>query len=188
MPLTQEKAEEILHRLMEKAKANKEALGYHASFPQAIVVIGPQMQIATLPGKWRTPQEKADRMQAVAAAARSEGALAVYLINDCCYAPMEKVNNYYGFPKDLSWQEWERRWLEVKGDKFMHEMPRAIWEEALLVTVKGPALTPRTVTAKYRESVADMICWMGEPEYDSPELQTHCLILPDWWDVNVKVH
>jgi hypothetical protein len=180
----------ILNDLMIEAKRNREKIPHSREdgFAQALVFVGPNLEIASAPALWRDEREKYAMMRAVSETAKQVLCRAVILISDTRWIDADKVQDFLGIKPIAeigveAWQKEYRRILTEKFDGQIRNLPRPLWSEAILIVMKGPELKGKipSVMARYEAGPGDTIRWI--PTLANTEQHTAKFdLLPDWWN------
>jgi hypothetical protein len=186
MELTPEKAREILNVLMLEAKRQRANIPFSRtdSFPQAVVLLGPNLEPASMPVTWHNEDEKYRKMAAVSKTARDMLCQAVALVSDTRWVEEANAVKVLGIPPSLesgieAFQENYKRVMRERFGGYLGNAPRELYTEAIMVAMKGPRLNgPQVIFAPYDKGPNDSIHWLKP----STDLGTHHFnLLPDWW-------
>jgi hypothetical protein len=189
-----EKFDDLLRLTLEKAKTNRAKFGYSGAdrFAQCALVIGPNLESATLPIQWGSNREKRALMTAISLAAKDANASAVLLINDTRWCESEKFTDYFHIApiSEIGLEAWQEEYGEIIRGIYggsMGNLPRELWNEALIVSGKGPLVGEKSVIAFYREGRNDSVEWIENPMKTSGgDIQTKMYMLDDWWETTTK--
>jgi hypothetical protein len=187
MEVTKEFVDELLEHAAMMAKQKRTALGYSGEdkFIPVAIVVGPSGQQAVLSMKHGGDDDKRIRYTALSVAARSEGVLAIVLVNDMRWAHADTFANYFHLPKieEIGLDAWTKEYHSIVYGVYgsLGNCPREVWEEALVIAVKGPAITPTMKTLKYCKGEGDTIEWLEE-ETTGDAVRVQMNVLPDWWE------
>jgi hypothetical protein len=186
----------LLRSLLEKAKTNRQKLGYRDAhkFAQCAIVIGPRGEQAVLPVQWKSNREKHIVMEALSIAARKEGAAAIVLISDARWTMSDKFSAYFHLPdpKEIGLDAWQKEYLSILKGIYggeMEQLPRELWDEAVIVGGKGPLVGEHMQMARYREGRNDSVEWINEPFIKGSESESYQVqfnMLPDWWETTTQ--
>jgi hypothetical protein len=191
MEVTKEFVDELLDHAAKMAKQKRTALGYSGEdrFVPVAIVVGPHGEQAILPMTHHDGDDKRIRYNALSQAARSEGALAILIVNDTRWANADAFAAYFHMPKieEIGLDAWSKEYNSILWGVYggsLGNCPREVWEEALVVAVKGPAITPTMKMMKYRKGAGDSIEWLNETttETEKDAVGVKMNILPDWWE------
>lgn len=189
MVVTTEYIDELMAHATKIGKRERGKIGYkddHRFTPVAIVV-GPGGEQAVFPFEHKSPRHKQIMATALAQAARSEGALAIVLVSDTRWANSEKFSAYFHLPdpKTMGLEAWTKEYSSIVNGIYggsLGNCPREVWEEALVIAVKGPLITPRMMMLKYREGKNDTVEWLQEESVGDMKFQIQFSVIPDWWE------
>jgi hypothetical protein len=187
MQVTQEYIDTLMAGVMKKAKHNREKIGYDADekFAPVALVVGLKGEIAVTEMAWQTLREKHLKHAALAAAAKSEGATAIVLVNDVRWTNSDLFSDYFHLDKPgvMGLEEWQKEYVSILKGTYggsIKELPRQLWGEAVCVSMKGPLFEPTMRMAHYQRGPNDTVVWLEEKRgegYANPQIN----ILPDWW-------
>ena len=187
--MTQEKFEELISMLLEKAKTNRMRYGYSGGdrFAHCAIVFGPSCEQAVMPLKWQSDQQKDIVMDALSHAAGATNASAVVTINDTRWSDEDRFCKYFNVPssEEIGFEEFQKRYYEIRmkhGNGDIAALPREIWDEAICVSGKGPKLLAQCRLASYREGPNDSLVWIEDDKTQPADM----LLLPDWWETTVQ--
>lgn len=151
-----------------------------------VIVIGPQDESAAFPVIWNSDREKEIKMQSFAAAARHTQAQAIALISDTRWLMSDLFTLHFGLPDvaKVGVEEFQKRYLTIMETMFdgqIKNLPRELWNEAVLVAIKGPKIEPQTRMESYNCGPNDSVVFTGDsPQSEMGTMQIN--IIPDWWD------
>lgn len=185
---------EVLHQLLEKmmeaAKMNREKWGYkegNERFTPVAMIVNQEQKIDFAITAHRNHEEKVVVYAEVSRMARERKSPLVVVITDARVVVPEKFCAYYGLPLEMAkdgekFQEAYHDMLAQHGGYLGH-CPVAVWQDVLVVVSKSPVLPTQMRMLPYREGVGDSVVWLSEEAVESNasnvvELQ----MLPDWWD------
>jgi hypothetical protein len=186
MELTPEKIKELLNGLLLNAKHIRAGIPYSKidSFPNVVIMFGPNLEPATLPITWKGEGEKYAKMEAVSKVAGKTFAQAVALISDTRWVDEDRAVKILGIPPSAesgveAFQDNYKRVVSERYRGYLGNAPRELYKEAVMIAMKGPRIGGiRTLSAPYEEGPKDTIRWTEPPK----EIQTvHFNLLPDWW-------
>jgi hypothetical protein len=176
-----------LDGLLIEAKA--ERARYHYSEDECmgntVVVIGPEGERGVLPLNWRDADEKRHKMYAVAKAAKETDAQAIILITDTRWVKGDIIGLHFGLPsiEEVGVHEFQKRYWAILSSKYdgqIKNLPRELWNEAVLVAIKGPQIEPEMRMACYIQGPDDEVMYVnGDSPPDAGVAQLY--IIPDWW-------
>ena len=186
MELTPEKVRQMLNILLLEAKRQRSNIPYSRvdDLAQAIVVLGPNLEVSSLPVTWRDEREKYAKFKAVSKAAQETFAQAVCLITDVRWVEDKRASEMLGIPplEEVGIEAFGQNYKRVVTERFggyLGNAPRGLYSEAIIIIMKGPRLGgPQMLSAPYEEGPNDTIRWLKQPV----ETKAHNFnLLPDWW-------
>jgi hypothetical protein len=189
---TQEMYDEMVEKLLQKAKLTRAKYRYSEDkMAQCAGVVLPSGLPAMIPLNWKTEREKDNMFRALSMTAQQMEAMAIYLIGDTRWCESGPFCKHFKIPDpakgECEIEEYKRGYLAVmkRYDYQIKNLPRALWTEAVSVSLKGPGITPRLRIASYVEGRRDTVEWIPSPFGDKPnqDLQAQINVLPDWWTV-----
>lgn len=173
---------------MKVAKKQRSAIPYShdEQFPNTVIVIGPNLQVVAQPVTWSDNREKYLKMKAWAEAAKMSDARALALVSDTRWTESDVFADYFKIPnvKDLGVEEYSKIYNQIlhkppyNGE--VKNLPRQLWNEAIVIAMKGPRMKMQTRFARYVEGPRDTIQWLlPVPGMEYKETQFN--LVPDWW-------
>lgn len=188
MKLDQQKINELLDGLMMTARRQREDIPYSKTdaFPQTIVLLGPNFEVATVPVQWSREPEKYAKMRAVSKVAQTMMCQAVVLITDVRWVAHTKAEKMLGLPslEEIGLEKWGelyKREVMKRYDGYLGNAPPELYEEAIIVVMKGPRLNQIPMrTAQYEKGPNDSIHWVPRKKSET-QGASHFDLLPDWW-------
>jgi hypothetical protein len=102
----------MLDELMKNAKQQRSKIPYShdETFPITVIVLGPNLEVGTMPMTWSDNREKYLKMKAVSAAAKEMNAHAVTLITDTRWTESDDFAAHFKIP------DAEARKLHIEAD------------------------------------------------------------------------
>ena len=191
MELNQELFEQIGERLLKQAKMVRASYKYSEDEKMAQVagVITPNGNVSMLSLLWRDNEEKRQKMRALCLTAKSVDALAVALITDSRWCDGVKFAEYFKIEPPTAatgekFEEYQRNYLKIlnRYGGSIKNLPRQLWNEAVIIALKGPGIKPRMFMASYVEGRRDTVEWLP-PKPPSESYEVMINLLPDWWTV-----
>jgi hypothetical protein len=184
MQITQEKIEALVSGLNDTAKRNRERKGYKGELAPCAIVVGPQSEHSVLPLPWRNDDEKRTMMLALSATARQMNVAAIAIISNTRFVDGNKFADYFhiGRIEDIGLEAFKKEYQSITVGVYggsIANLPRAVWQEAVIVACKGPLIQSTIRTNIYDEGPNDTIHWIKE---DTEPEGLQMLMLPDWWD------
>ena len=176
---------QMLDKTLQLAKQNREKIHYSNvdGFPQAILILGPALEVASLPARWRNEREKYQFMRVVREAAKRSLATAVILVSDTRWLEEETICEKFGIPPTHEiglerFRELYQRAVTERFKGYVGNMPSDWYTEAIMTIAKGPTIPVMTRSAHYKQGPRDSIQWI-EPKYTHTKEIFN--LLPDWW-------
>ena len=170
-------------------EAKKERARYKYSDDEqmgnTVVVFGPEGEKAVLPLNWRDANEKWKKMNAVAKAAKDTEAQAIVLITDSRWVKGDIIGLHLGIApiEEIGVAEFQKRYWSILSGKFggqIKNLPRELWNEGVLVAIKGPQIEPQMRMACYNQGPHDDVVYVaGDSPQDNGVTQLN--VIPDWW-------
>lgn len=189
--LTKQLMTELMTDLLNRAKYNRERVGYSGHFQQCILVVAPNGAKAILPLEWRSDQEKQISCAALCYAAKKVNAAAVVTITIAKWVDSTAFANYFHTtPFDGSKESYERHlaeYTEIMRTTYGGEiamLPRELWDEALVVACMGPLIEDDSLMAAYREGKGNTIEWIPNDVMDNDH-GTKFQFIEKWWEETV---
>lgn len=176
---------DLLDKIMELAKKQREGVPYsHTDAVNPIILaIGPTLQPAIIPVKWRDEVEKRIMMRAVSKVAQEMLCTAVVLVSDVRWIQSDKIAPRLGIPtlEEVGLEQWQKLYSDALYKKFkgyVGNMPADWYSEAMMVIAKGPTIGTMERMAVYEKGPNDSIKWLLEEKNLS---NSQFNLLPDWW-------
>ena len=187
MELTQEKIDELMDDMLKIAKTIRATIPYSRTdaFPQTVIMLGPELQPATVPITWKSEPEKYMKMRAVSETAMEMFCQAVILISDVRWVETEKAEKLLGLPPLAEvglekWGEMYKREITTRYKGYLGNAPAELYTEAIIAVMKGPRLNQIPMrAAPYQKGDRDSIHWL--PSKNTTYGPLHFNLLPDWW-------
>jgi hypothetical protein len=176
--------EAMMTTLLERAKETRASFKYSEDekmIPMAFVFTDEAVEIIAM--QWRNTREKCQMATMANQEARKRKAKSLSFVTDSRWVKSNVFCEYYGLPhpraEDMDqFQKTYYRILREHGGEIKN-LPRPIWEEAVIVFTNGPGIPLQVKMLPYREGENDTIEWMPQPlkGYDG----FRCDMLTDWW-------
>ena len=180
---------ETLDALLKAAKTERASYRYSEDerMGNTAIIIGPDDQRAIVPLNWKDAREKQGKMHVLSCAAAELHAQAIILITDTRWTKSDIFALHFGM-KDVLEQgveEFQKQYWAILSSMFdgqIKNLPRELWNEAVLVAIKGPAIEPQTRMASYLQGPNDDVVFTGDsPQSDQEMWKTELYVIPDWW-------
>jgi predicted SpoU family rRNA methylase len=177
-----------LDALLIQAKKTRASYRYSEDekMMNTLIVIGPDDERAVFPVGWRDEREKRIKMDSFAHAARQLQAQAIVLISDTRWTMSDIFALHFGLTsiEESNVEEFRKRYSTILNTMFdgqIKNLPREMWNEAVMVAIKGPGIEPQTRMASYNKGPNDDVVFTGDnPHSEMGRMQIN--IIPDWWD------
>jgi len=91
-----------------------------------------------------------------------------------------KFAKYFGLTEKLSIREYEKEYIRILTERFdgtMANLPRALWTDALVTSIKGPQIMPVNFMTFYEKNAKGKIEF--GPTKENPAAEVN--FVPDWW-------
>jgi hypothetical protein len=145
--------------------------------------IGPNDENFVTPAQWRDEREKYAVMSAAAEVARKTFAQAILLASDVRWLKSETFCEHFKInapriPEEVA--AYQQQYLAIlrEYDGQMKNLPRQLWQEAVIVAIKGPRCGTHTILAPYDRGPNDTVHYLP-PENDFA--RTEMNLIPEWW-------
>ena len=182
--MTKEDVERLIAMLLKTAKEIREGHGYSGDekmVPTAFITRETGVVIIVL--GWKDNKEKYQMAAVANAKARELKATSLSFATDARWVNLEVFCRYYRLDKPTSrnTDRLERdyyRILQAHGGE-VKNLPREVWEEAVVVFTNGPGIPVTLQMAPYREGPNDTIEWI--PRENDEHTRGRSDLLTDWW-------
>lgn len=183
--MSKERLDNLIEHVKATAMKHREEKGFSHNLAPLAICIGPNGEQATVPTPFKDLSQKAAMMKALSKTARASNVIAIILIGDTFTMSRKKFNEHYKVPENLTNDEWIDLYISIVKDTGgnIANLPKELLTDAILVSVKGPAVREVAYFLPYHEGVGDSVRW-DEPY---PPDYTEIFLLDDWWDA-VTVH
>jgi hypothetical protein len=183
---TNQDTKEMMTTLLDLAKHQRESFKYSGDeqmLPMAFIY-GDEITIMML--GWKDNKEKYQMAASANMMARTRKAQSLSFVTDSRWINSDAYGKYYNLPapKEMGVEKFMahyKRTLAAHGGE-MKNLPREIWDEAVVVFTNGPGIPITIQMAPYKEGPNDTIEWMPtHPEWDGPDNKSKSDMLTDWW-------
>jgi hypothetical protein len=181
-PQGTEDVQGLMETLLERAKELRESFGYSGDekmLPMAFIY-GDEITIMAL--SWKDKDEKYLMAKLANCEARKRNAKSLSFVTDSRWVKGKDFADYYGLDMgDLDqFQRDYHRILDAHEGQ-VKNLPRQLWNEAVVVFTNGPGIPLSIQMAPYIEGENDTIQWLprkpdGENSIGKSDLLT------DWWN------
>ena len=184
MQTTKEDVESMMAMLLKQAMEIRESHGYSGDekmVPVAFILGGETNSIMML--GWKNNKEKYQMAAAANARARETKARSLSFATDARWVNLATFCEYFRLDAPNG-KNTERltadyhRILQAHGGE-MKNLPREVWEEAIVVFTNGPGIPITLQMAPYKEGPNDTIEWL--PRTKEPGERNRSDLLTDWW-------
>jgi len=179
----------MMAMLLERAKEMRESFGYSGDekmMPSAFI-FGDSITIMML--CWRNNREKYLMAAGANLAARKQKAKSLSFVTDSRWVSSEDFAKHFHLPdpqvsKDVEgFVDTYHRILKEHGGEIKN-LPREVWQEAVVVFTNGPGIPLTIQMAPYVEGENDTIKWLedspSKPK-NNDEHRSKSDLLTDWW-------
>ena len=133
---------------------------------------------------WKDEREKYQMAAAANAMARTRKAKALSFVTDSRWVRSDRFALYYDLPIRQDYEKFRREYhriLKEHGGQ-MKNLPRQLWEEAVVVFTNGPGIPTVVQMAPYEEGPGDTIRWLPmDTEFQGKDAHYKSDMLTDWW-------
>lgn len=183
-PTLDEETKSIMEMLLKRAKDTRAKFKYSEDekmMPMAIIN-GDEVTIMGL--AWKDEDEKYAMAAAANARARATHATSLSFVTDARWVKAATFCEYFRLdPPDKTnvdmFSRHYHRILAAHGGQ-VKNLPRQVWEEAVVVFTNGPGIPLTIQMAPYREGPNDTIEWLPSDEPRHGETGRSDM-LTDWW-------
>jgi hypothetical protein len=182
--MSREDVQHMMTLLLETAKKTREEYKYSGDekmMPTAFIY-GDGITVMML--AWKDEKEKYQMAAAANAMARARKAKSLSFVTDARWVDGKKFSEYYKLPPPApntidTFQSTYHRILREHGGQ-VKNLPRQLWQEAVIVFTNGPGIPITIQMAPYEEGDYDTIRWLPlEPEHKPTGSKSD--MLTDWW-------
>lgn len=175
----------MMTMLLNRAKEIRSGYKYSEDekmIPTAFVYSDEGLEIIAL--HWKDNREKYAMAAMANMEARKRKAKSLSFVTDSRWVKSDVFCEYFGLPKPgrgeiKQFQKTYHRILDEHGGEIKN-LPRPIWEEAVIVFTNGPGIPLQVKMLPYREGENDTIEWMPVPLEDYDGYKSD--MLTDWWN------
>jgi hypothetical protein len=191
---TQELYERLAMGLLYRAKIIRAQYKYSEDkkMAQCAGIVGEGASTSgMIPMFWKDEEEKRRLFLALSMTAKQTNAKAVFLIADSRWTNSTLMCEHFNLPNPLNkgdkgFEDFKREYQKVmsRHNYEIRRLPRHLWNEAVIVALKGPGIKPILRLASYVEGKRDTVEWLKEPPIKpDDESRAQINLLPDWWTV-----
>jgi hypothetical protein len=178
--------EQMLDRMLELAKTERAHFKYSGDekFGPTAVVVGSDSSIESFPLNFRDEDEKQKMGRSIATIALGRRAFAVVLISDTRWINSDRLTEHFRMKPvaEIGIEQFRRDYhkiLAAHGGQIKN-FPRSVWNEAVVVAVKGPTIDTAIRMANYIEGPDDTVEY-AYVEDQTPPFGGELELIPDWW-------
>jgi len=183
--MTGEDVKAMMADLLETAKQNREAYKYSEDekMVPCAMIYGSE-GIAMIALLWRDNKEKYLMAAGVNAKAREMNAKSLSFVTDSRWVKSDDFAKYFKMepPIPETMEDFVREYhriLRQHGGEIKN-LPRAVWQEAVVVFTNGPGIPTQIQMAPYKEGPNDTIEWLPrDREMEAKSGRSD--MLTDWW-------
>ena len=91
-----------------------------------------------------------------------------------------KFAKYFGLAEKIPFKEYEKEYIRILAERFdgtVANLPRELWVDALVTSIKGPQIMPANFMTFYEKNAKGKIEFA--PTEERPAAAVN--FLPDWW-------
>jgi len=178
---TLEDVKSMMACLLDAAKKTRESYMYSGDekmMPMAYIYNEHNITVIAL--SWKDNREKYQMAAFANSEARKARAKSLSFVTDARWLNAEKFCEYYKFDPptpetmDALSRDYHRILAAHEGE--MKNLPRELWEEAIVVYTNGPGIPVQIQMVPYKEGPNDTIEWLP-PKNQRGESD----LLTDWW-------
>jgi hypothetical protein len=182
--MTKDEVHDMMMMLLESAKKIREGYKYSGDeqmLPTAFIFGN---EITIMPLSWKDDKEKYQMAAAANAMARQMKAKSLSFATDSRWVNSDVFAEYYKLPKPTrdtleTFQREYSRILHEHGGQ-VKNLPRQLWQEAVVVFTNGPGIPITIQMAPYEEGDYDTIRWLPRDE-EYRDASGKSDMLTDWW-------
>jgi hypothetical protein len=176
---------ELLNKMLLVAKEDRARYKYsqEEAFVPKVMFIGPENEVFVTPAQWRGERDKYAVMSAAAEVARKTFAQAIVLASDSRWIKAETFCEHYKINPPRTHEEvaaYQQQYLAIlrEHDGQMKNLPRQLWQEAVIVALKGPRCGTHTILAPYDRGPNDTVHYLST---ENDFARTEMNLIPEWW-------
>lgn len=189
MELTEEKIQELLKKMADIGKDARNRVAYSNTdgVAQVVIMLGPNLEPATIPMTWKNEKEKWAKMRAISEVAKDTFCQAVVLIIDTRWIDEDGIRRLCNIPpiEEMglkAFQEAYHKVLKEKYKGYLGNVPPQYWQEAICVLMKGPRVGTRSLMLFYTKGFDDKVRWLKEEEKPMGKVtEIQFNLIPAWW-------
>jgi hypothetical protein len=184
MTTSKEETKALMEMLLETARKIREGYKYSEDekMTPTAIIMGEETVLMAL--MWKDNKEKYMMAAAANAQARVMKARSLSFATDARWVKSDVFSEYYRLDKPTAknigeFRKHYHRILAAHGGEIKN-LPREVWQEAVVVFTNGPGIPISIMMAPYEEGPDDTIRWLPVPDkqYDRCEYD----MLTDWWN------
>ena len=176
----------ILDKTLELAKTFRAEKPYSAEFSQTVIMLGPTLEVATVPMTWATEREKFQKFRILSETAKRSLATAIILIADARSVEEETICEKLGIRpvKEIGLEEFQRQYTKIRTERYdgdARNFPPDWYTDLIMTIAKGPTIPVMFRAAYYTKGDRDSIKWLEPTEKQKSPTQELFNLIPDWW-------
>jgi hypothetical protein len=179
---------QLLNGWLLVAKEDRARYSYSAeeAFIPKVAIIGPNDESFVTPAHWRDEAQKYAMMRAVAETARKLFAQAIVVASDTRWVESDTFCEHFKIEPMRSAaradvEEFQQRYYAIlrEHDGQIKNLPRQLWKEAVMVSIKGPRCGTHAMMAPYDRGPNDKVHFL--PREEGLEHRYQMNLIPEWW-------
>jgi len=182
---TQEDVKSMMARLLDAAKKTRESYLYSGDekmMPMAYIYNDHNITVMAL--SWNDDKEKYQMAAFANLEARKARAKSLSFVTDSRWVKTEKFCEYYKLdpPNEKNIDAIQRDYHRIRAAHGgeVKNLPREVWDEAVVVFTNGPGIPVQIQMAPYKEGPNDTIEWLPLEDRHKPDGGKSDM-LTDWW-------
>lgn len=192
--LDPKKTNDLLNQLLLIAREDRARKPYSAdeSFVPKIMFVGPNDECVLGAMTWRDEREKYAKMAAAAEAAKGMFAQAIAFVSDTRWLQSDKFNEHFKIDgpakpfNDKNMREYQTRYYAILREHGgqIKNLPRHLWNEAVVAAIKGPRCGTHTRLAPYIQGPGDKVQYIpptGAMGAKDDNWEERMNLIPAWW-------
>jgi hypothetical protein len=178
----------MLNKLMLVAREDRASIPYSKDegFVPKLMLIGPNDETYVTAVGWKNEADKYAMMRAAADVARETFAQAIVLVSDTRWVMSDVFCAHFKIEGPDGSREgfkaYQKRYLDILREHGgqMKNLPRQLWNEAVMVAIKGPRCGTDTLMAPYTQGPGDKVLYLP-PKERGEDYRHHLKLIPEWW-------
>lgn len=187
-------ADQMLNKLLLIAKDDRAGIPYSKDegFMPKLMFIGPNDEVAISPAVWKDEADKYAMMARAAEAARLTFTQAIVLVSDTRWLQSDVFCEHFKITPPMSSSDDDVKVFQKRYYAILREhggqiknLPRQLWNEAVMVAIKGPRCGTHSVMAPYIQGPGDKVqylpCDKKPLNQDGDTFKAQMNLIPEWW-------